>query len=177
MYKTSHTLLRQKIHPVRSASTTAMRQCCNLIELQYNFYRPSFQLLSTFFLLYPSHVEGRDNSVGVATRYGLNGRGIESRWKRDFPYSSTAALGPTQPSIQWVPGLSRGKASGSWLWPPTPSSAEVKERVELYLYSTSRPSWPVLGWSLPLSLSFTFSRSQWPRGFKGPIHCKLNCAV
>jgi len=26
-----------------------------------------------------------------------------------------------------------------------PSSAEVKERVELYLYSPSGPSWPVLG--------------------------------
>jgi hypothetical protein len=26
----------------------------------------------------------------------------------------------------------------------TPSSAEVKERVELYLYSPSGPSWPVL---------------------------------
>ena len=28
---------------------------------------------------------------------------------------------------------------------PSPSSAEVKERVELYLYSPSGPSWPVLG--------------------------------
>jgi len=27
---------------------------------------------------------------------------------------------------------------------PLPSSAEVKERVELYLYSPSGPSWPVL---------------------------------
>ena len=27
---------------------------------------------------------------------------------------------------------------------PTPSSAEVKERVELYFYSTSIPSWPVI---------------------------------
>jgi hypothetical protein len=27
---------------------------------------------------------------------------------------------------------------------PPPSSAEVKERVELYLYSPSGPSWPVL---------------------------------
>jgi hypothetical protein len=26
-----------------------------------------------------------------------------------------------------------------------PSSAEVKERVELYLYSSSGPSWPLLG--------------------------------
>jgi hypothetical protein len=28
---------------------------------------------------------------------------------------------------------------------PPPSSAEVKERVELYLYSTSGSSWPVRG--------------------------------
>jgi hypothetical protein len=33
---------------------------------------------------------------------------------------------------------------------PPPSSAEVKERVELYLYSPSGPSWPVLGRTLPL---------------------------
>jgi len=39
-----------------------------------------------------------------------------------------------------------------WYWPPTPSSAEVKERVALYLYSHSVPSWPVLGWTLPLPL-------------------------
>jgi len=28
---------------------------------------------------------------------------------------------------------------------PPPSSAEVKERVELYLYSPSGPLWPVIG--------------------------------
>jgi hypothetical protein len=28
---------------------------------------------------------------------------------------------------------------------PPPSSAEVEERVELYLYSPSGPSWPVMG--------------------------------
>ena len=33
-----------------------------------------------------------------------------------------------------------------------PSSAEVKERVELYIYSTSGPSWPLLGRTLPLPL-------------------------
>ena len=33
--------------------------------------------------------------------------------------------------------------------PPT-SGAKVKERVELYFYSPSGPSWPVLGWPLPL---------------------------
>jgi hypothetical protein len=30
------------------------------------------------------------------------------------------------------------------------SSVGVKERVELYLYSPSGPSWPVIGWTLPL---------------------------
>jgi len=33
---------------------------------------------------------------------------------------------------------------------PTPSSAEVKERVQLYLYSPYGPLWPVLRWTLAL---------------------------
>ena len=33
---------------------------------------------------------------------------------------------------------------------PSPSSAEVKERVKLYLYSPSGQWWPVIGWTLPL---------------------------
>jgi hypothetical protein len=36
------------------------------------------------------------------------------------------------------------KVAGVWLWPPTPSIAEV-ERVDLLLCSTSGPSRPVLG--------------------------------
>ena len=28
---------------------------------------------------------------------------------------------------------------------PPPTSTKVKERVELYLYSTSEPLWPVIG--------------------------------
>ena len=48
------------------------------------------------------------------------------------------------------------KAAGAWLWPPTPSSVEVKERVQLYLYSPSGPSWPVLGWTLPLTYLLTY---------------------
>jgi hypothetical protein len=44
------------------------------------------------------------------------------------------------------PGVKRSRRGGDH---PPPSSAEVKERVELYLYSPSGPSWPVLGWVLP----------------------------
>jgi len=50
---------------------------------------------------------GRDSSVGIATRYGLDGLGIDLRWGKHFPHMSRPALGPTQPPIQWVPSLSR----------------------------------------------------------------------
>ena len=48
---------------------------------------------------------GRGSSVGIATRYRMDGPGIESRWGARFPYTFRPALGPTQPPMQWVTGL------------------------------------------------------------------------
>jgi hypothetical protein len=58
-----------------------------------------------------------------------------------YPASCTMGTG----SFPGVKQLGRGVDH------PPPSSAEVKERVELYLYSHSGPSWPVLGWTLPFT--------------------------
>jgi len=58
---------------------------------------------------------GRVSVVGEATRYGLDGPGIENRWGREFPHQSRPALESTQPRVQWVPGLFPGyKAAGAW---------------------------------------------------------------
>jgi len=61
--------------------------------------------------------------------------------------------------------------AGAWRWPSTPSSAEVKERVELYLYSPSGYLWPALGWTLHLryvvfahAISFVYWRVKYEHG-------------
>ena len=63
--------------------------------------------------------------AGIATCYGLDSRGIESRWGRDFPHPSRPALGPTQPPVQWVPGLSRGQRAAGRDADPSPSASAV----------------------------------------------------
>ena len=68
----------------------------------------------------------RDSSVGIATGYRLDGPGIESRWRREFPHLSRLALGAHPPPVQWVPDLSRGKERpGRDAFPSPPSSAVV----------------------------------------------------
>jgi len=65
------------------------------------------------------------------------------------------SVGPTQPIIQWVPDPFRGggvKRPECGLDHTPPFSAEVKERVELYLYSASGSSRPVLGWTFIMTL-------------------------
>jgi hypothetical protein len=56
---------------------------------------------------------GQDSVVGIATRYGLDGPGIEFRWGRDFPYPSRPALGayPASCTMGLFPG---GEAAGAW---------------------------------------------------------------
>jgi len=63
----------------------------------------------------------QDSAVGIATRYGLDGPGIESRYGWDFLQASRPAPRPTHPPEQWLAGLSPGcEAAGAWGWSPIP---------------------------------------------------------
>jgi len=108
---------------------------------------PRFLDCLTLSLLTLQTTLSRDSSVGVATRYGLGGPGSKSRWRRDFWRPSITALGPTSLLYNGYRVFPGGK------------TAEVKGRVELYLYSISRPSWPVIARTLLLTLLFISSES------------------
>jgi hypothetical protein len=80
---------------------------------------------------------GRDSAVVIANRYGLDGQGIESRWKARF--SAPFQTGPGAHLTSYIMGtgcLSGSNEAEAWRGvnnPPLPR-AEIDERVELYLY-------------------------------------------
>ena len=85
-------------------------------------------------------------SVGIATHYGLDGPGIESLVGETF--SAPVQTGPGAHPASYT--MRTGSFPGV-NWPgrgvdhPLPSSAEVGEKIELFICSPSGPSWPILG--------------------------------
>jgi hypothetical protein len=87
---------------------------------------------------------GLDSVVFIATRYRLDGRGIESWWgkilrtrpdlPRSLPYLLYGDYGDTYPGV---------KRLGRGIDLPPRSSAEVEETVELYFYSFSMLPWHI----------------------------------
>ena len=95
---------------------------------------------------------GRDSSTGIVTRYGLDGPGIRVPVGGEiFSTHPDGSWGP--PSVLYngyqvsFPGVKRPGRGVNY---PPPSSAEVKERVELYLFFPSGLSKPLLGQTLSL---------------------------
>ena len=98
-------------------------------------------------------IEGRDRSVGIRKGYGMDGSGIELRWGARFSP-------PVRPDL--LRTLWNGyrvyfqvvKPRGVALIIHSSCSDVIKQTVELYIYSTSGPSWKFLGWILTLSRKY-----------------------
>jgi hypothetical protein len=70
---------------------------------------------------------GPGSSVGIPTDYELDDP-VSNPGGDEIFRPSRPALGPTQPPVKWVPGLSRGKVRpGRAADHSTPSSATVME--------------------------------------------------
>jgi len=60
---------------------------------------------------YPHFIPGNKSpqqrfKPALKCTHGLDGPGIVSQWRRDFPHLFRPALGPTQPHVQSILGLS-----------------------------------------------------------------------
>jgi hypothetical protein len=87
---------------------------------------------------------GRSRSVGIAIRYVLVGPGTNLSGDEIFRTLPYWTWGPTSllyDEYRVVPG---SKAAGRGVDYPPSSCSEVRERVELYLYSPCGPSWHVI---------------------------------
>ena len=94
-----------------------------------------------------------NSSVGIATYYGPHGPGIESRWGARFSAPVQTGIGTHPASCAIGTGSFPGvKRPGRGVDLSPPSSAVIKERVELYICSPSGSSWPVKGRTLPFTL-------------------------
>ena len=71
--------------------------CCSLSQPPSGTYTANKNTALANYVMNTQLYVGR--AVSIATGYGLDGPGIESRWGRDFPHLSRPVLGPTQPPI------------------------------------------------------------------------------
>jgi hypothetical protein len=86
--------------------------------------------------------------------YRYNGDRITVRARFSAPVQTGPGAHPTTYAMGTgsFPGIKR---PGRGIDHPPPPSTQVKERVELYLYSKSGPSWPVIGWTVLITMTTT----------------------
>jgi hypothetical protein len=87
----------------------------NQHNLQFHTFKP------VLFTNVYCNKSGSGIVVSIATGYGLDGPGIESRCRQNFPRLSRLALGPTQPPV-FPGGKERPERDAD---PSPPSSAVV----------------------------------------------------
>jgi hypothetical protein len=138
-------ILQSMLFPLRQRASHGLRNkifksniaaSCNLILR----YTSSFLRKLYVYTCY-SHAVFRDSSGGIVTIYELDGPGIESWWGARF--SAHVQTGPGAYPSSYTMGTGsfpEVKRPGRGVDHPPPSSAEVIERPEPYLYSRSGSS-------------------------------------
>jgi hypothetical protein len=187
-------LLRCKYFPLHRHS-----YCRFTLQIAMLFSVMSFSsawMLCFFFFLYfailplnySSHIffyVGWDSVGCIATGYGLDGPEIESRKGRIFCPIHTGP-GAHSASYKMSTGLFPGiKRPGRDVNHPHSTSAEAKERIDLYLYFFSVPSCQIIGWTLAffflsLSLLIGWQLSVWKccnelKKLKLCLMCRIFC--
>jgi len=150
-----------QLHRSQDVATSTSGKCLSWSYMKVRSVAVSnFRNAKHFFLVGKNKISdhhrllvGPGNLVGAATRYRLDGSGFEPRWEWALPRTSRPVLGPIQPLYSGrpvsCPGVKRPRRG---VHNSPSSSAKVKERVKLYLYSPSLPSWHVTGWTSPFNL-------------------------
>ena len=119
---------------------------------------------------------GPGSSVGIATGYGLDGPGIESRWVARFSAPVQTGPGAHTASCTMGSGSFPGIKSGRGVTlTPHPFYCRGQERIKLYFYfpygqyGLYRASVPVQGCTLPLPSNHTQAAEYTPRS----PHCRF----
>jgi hypothetical protein len=111
------------------------------------------------------------SSVSIATRFGLDGLGIESRCGRDFPHLPHRSCDPPSLLYDGYQVVHGGKMAGAWRWPPTSHlAAGIWKELS---YTPTLPSETLVDCSrVNFNLS-TFKRRSADCLFKDPVRTAL----
>jgi hypothetical protein len=115
--------------------------CMDTLRASFNMFLRSASLVQEAFFPWLK----QNCVVGIATFYGMDGPGIES-WcgvRCSTPIQTDPGANPASCTMG-TGSFSVVKPMGHGVDHPPLSSAEVKERVKLYLYSLSGPLWTTL---------------------------------